>query len=433
MSYEFHTQYSLALYDSLVQAKIIDWLVGKSSYLPPGYLHLANIEDWDRRVELLAQTLVTPYKQQARSGTRTDQGGYAFWLRNKAPDFFSKQRHMLRALGCEQLEAPDFTLLPPQTCFFHFTFTLRRPYMSKDDTDLHILDHPVKKEHLFKLPYVAASQWKGSLRSALWRLGHQEDNQIVVRLFGHAREGEEGQAGRLYFYPTFFEQIALEVINPHDRETGVGERGPILMECVPAGAKGIFSLLYIPFNIFSRHKHEEYYQVADDLMLVAEGLQAMFTVFGFGAKTGSGYGLAEDNLAEEGSLTLRAELSGLSALTEDSERDKMTFDLPRYLESSTQLHSDFRREDGSLKSESEYEAVVKSRGGTYGKKEKQLYDKARKWWEREGRKFLETRTGQSMSESESAPTPHIYTYAFTSFTQLVDVMREVSNQLKQHE
>ena len=53
--------------------------------------------------------------------------------------------------------------------------------------------------------------------------------------------------GRLMFYPTFFKKLGLEVINPHDRETGAGTL-PIYLETVPKGAKGTFSLLYVPFD-----------------------------------------------------------------------------------------------------------------------------------------------------------------------------------------
>jgi len=51
-------------------------------------------------------------------------------------------------------------------------------------------------------------------------------------------------------------------------------------------------------------------QVAADLVVLAKGLRAMLTVYGFGAKTSSGFGVAEDRLAGEGRLVIRAELAG---------------------------------------------------------------------------------------------------------------------------
>ncbi len=100
----------------------------------------------------------------------------------------------------------------------------------------------------------------------------------------------------------------LDVINPHVRNRKVGTV-PILMECVPRGARGEFALLYIPFDrsgdgeadpgpIFQPLRQE----VSEDIVLVTAALQAMFTIYGFGAKTSSGFGLAEATFpkAEDG-------------------------------------------------------------------------------------------------------------------------------------
>lgn len=43
-----------------------------------------------------------------------------------------------------------------------------------------------------------------------------------------------------------------------------------------------------------------------DLQAVVEGLRAMFTEYGFGAKTSSGYGVAESNL-DKGYIQTRAD------------------------------------------------------------------------------------------------------------------------------
>ena len=155
---------------------------------------------------------------------------------------------------------------------------------------------------------IAPTSWKGALRSAL-RLAcnYEDENEVVVRLFGNPHESEEHQAGRLYFFPTFFNQIGFEVINPHDRKTGAGSaRGPILMECVPAGATGEFVTLYMFFSPLELSETDKYHQVAQDLEVLAEGIKAMLTTYGIGAKTSSGFGIAEDKLAEEGKLAIRA-------------------------------------------------------------------------------------------------------------------------------
>jgi CRISPR-associated protein Cmr2 len=137
------------------------------------------------------------------------------------------------------------------------------------------------------------------LRSALRQTKNWIDTQPeLVRLFGNPKGAEEEfRAGRLECYPTFFYRVGLEIINPHDRARKVG-KNPILFECVPAGARGTFSLLYIPFDRIGQDEPETRRQAAEDLQLVTEGLQAMFLTYGFSAKRSSGYGVAEDEIIE---------------------------------------------------------------------------------------------------------------------------------------
>lgn len=203
------------------------------------------------------------------------------------------------------------TYMPTLSFMLSIPFQLRKPYISKDECDFYLLDNPLRKEKNWQTPMIAPTSWKGALRSAL-RLAcnYEEENEVTIRLFGNPRESEEHQAGRLYFFPTFFDQIGLEVINPHDRKTGAGTaRGPILMECAPAGATGEFVTLYMFFSPLELSETDKYHQVAQDLEVLAEGIKAMLTTYGIGAKTSSGFGIAEDKLAEEGKLAIRAKLS----------------------------------------------------------------------------------------------------------------------------
>jgi len=173
-------------------------------------------------------------------------------------------------------------------------FKLQKSYLSKDDRAFHLLDNPIRKDKVFQTPMVASASWKGALRSALWQMGHKEKNQQIIRLFGNEHQEEDHKnlkSGRLYFYPTFFDEIDLEVINPHGRKKGTSKRGPIYIECVPKDikAKPVISdlvIIYVPFGSIDES------QVAEDLELVVEGIKAMLTVYGFGAKTSSGFGIA---------------------------------------------------------------------------------------------------------------------------------------------
>lgn len=210
--------------------------------------------------------------------------------------------------------AIDLSLLSAYTFALQFAFTLAQPYLSKDDNPFYIIDNPIARDKVFRLPMVRPSSWKGSLRRAFWQQGHQQDGDTrrdsqVQRLFGDANDDDErGQSGRLIFYPTFFTKTSLEIINPHDRTRRVG-KNPILLESVPTGAMGTFTLLYAPLDRIGKNEAKTCAQVATDLTLVAEGVQTMFTLYGFGAKTSSGFGLAKEQLTG-GTLLLNHPDSG---------------------------------------------------------------------------------------------------------------------------
>jgi len=145
-------------------------------------------------------------------------------------------------------------------------------------------------------------EWEKRYEQIYKQVAHEFEEK--VRAKGYRKENVEGFQGCLYFFPTFFDNIGLEVINPHDRKTGVGARGPILVECVPQETKGELVLLYVPFSPSEQKEDERRAQVAKDLEAVAEGIRAMLTTYGFGAKTSSGYGVAKEELNGKGKLLI---------------------------------------------------------------------------------------------------------------------------------
>jgi CRISPR/Cas system CMR subunit Cmr6 (Cas7 group RAMP superfamily) len=204
--------------------------------------------------------------------------------------------------------------LPSYSWFLHFRFTLASPYLSKDDAPFYVIDNPVRKDKVFKLPMVSPTSWKGGLRAALrrvsmdrdqsedWSIEKERQNPEMMRLFGNVK-GEEEQdqlrAGRLHFFPTFFDAIGQEVINPHDREGGAGDQ-PIYFECVPEETEGTFTLLYIPFDTVGKPEgwRDPVTQQSPrkmailDMVTVAYATARLLTLYGFGAKTSSGFGTA---------------------------------------------------------------------------------------------------------------------------------------------
>ncbi len=390
MKYDFHAQYALDEQSGITRAEAIDFLTGVQAHPPRQWQALADVADDGARLQLLAQAQASAYKERARMGQlKGKAGGLGHWIMSgKAHTYFAAQKETyLAPLGLAPA-APDLARLPGYSFALHCTFTLTGAYLSRDDTDFHILDNPVKKEWVFKLPYIAPSQWKGALRAAMRQDNDWPNDQPdLLRLLGKSRD-DEGQSGRLYFYPTFFDRIGLEVINPHDRETGAG-RQPIYFESVPADTTGVFTLLYVPFDRIGEDDAETRMQVAADLQLVAAGIQAMMTTYGFGAKTSSGFGMAADTLGE-GHL----QVSGLEApdtIVPEDDVSQPLSDLPRYLSAPGQLHTDFRAADGSFRyrSDAERQAMKKS--------DRQLYDKAQSWWEREGKALAE--------QAEQEPKP----------------------------
>jgi CRISPR-associated protein Cmr2 len=286
--------------------------------------------------------------------SRRDRNG------NRLPSKYERFIAQEKSLYIDRLgfipSSPDLSALPPGSWFLQFTFTLAKPWMSKDDDPFYVAEsvNPVRKDKVFKVPLMSAASWKGLLRWTAMhtclelqkdRLSPEEFAQerfVQTLLFGDEKGEEPGEtkdfaahldalkpearqeyerllrayyelkpddtlphhSGRLMFYPTFFDLIDVEVINPHSRQTKAGTH-PIYLECVPQGAKGTFSLLYVPFDLIGQGEAEVKQQALADLHLVAEGLCALFLTYGFSAKRTSGYGVAEDKIIK-GEIKTRA-------------------------------------------------------------------------------------------------------------------------------
>ena len=198
----------------------------------------------------------------------------------------------------------DLQSLPEDSRLIKISFTLKKPYTSRDEGEFHIIDgkifeNPIVRDKFTGLPMVRPSTWKGHLRIASGKVdeinGKKLDERIrremVRRLFGSESDDENALKGRLYFFPTFFEEEAgRDVITPLKRDTRTPARGPISLEVMKAKSKGEFYLLYIPYPKGENFKEE---QIEEDLRFVAEVLKQMFYTYGFSAKKTSGFGVIE--------------------------------------------------------------------------------------------------------------------------------------------
>jgi len=256
------------------------------------------------RVALLATALVEETRGRAKSGHPRYGGGYPSLLhtRRSGENPFTQViiQPALAQMVSLGLYPPqvDVETLPRYSFFLQLRIELARPFYSKVDDEFYIHENPLMKDKVFQVPMVRASTWKGALRNSLYQedpFGYRQgrDSPLLERLFGSAREEEFGQRGRLTFYPTFFDRIDLEVINPHSRVTKAGTL-PITLEVVPPGATGFFSLLYIPFDLIRRERSQVRQEAGEDLMAITSAVEAVMKHFGFSAKRSRGFGLAQD-------------------------------------------------------------------------------------------------------------------------------------------
>ena len=380
--------------------------------------------------------------------------------------YIDKQLRLLRSLGLNPPSLPNMAALPPRSWFLQLTFTLARPWISKDDDPFYVAEsvNPVRKDKVFKVPTMSAASWKGLLR---WTVMHirlalkknelspakfAQERVVQTLLFGDEKGEEPGQtkdfaaylgalkpearqdyerllrahyklssadplphhSGRLMFYPTFFNRIDVEVINPHSRKTRAGTH-PIYLECVPIGAQGTFSLLYVPFDLIGKEERDIKQQSLADLELIAEGLSAMFLTYGFSAKRTSGYGVAEETVSN-GLVQIRIEetQSPLSPVPSAAAPN-----LPKYLQAPGKLKDEYLNPDGTFRERSEAELKGMS------KSDRQEYEKARRWWEREGKALSSQSPAEIEPEKPETQKPTWLKREFGSFDELNKVAKEL--------
>jgi CRISPR-associated protein Cmr2 len=315
----------------------------------------------------------------------------------------------------------DFSCLPFGSFYIQFKFKLLKPYISRDDNAFYIVDNPIVREKVFHLPMVRSTAWKGSLYHALWQIGGCQNEELqeqqIKRMFGTANDEqpEEGKSGRLYFYPSFFTQTGMEVINPHDRKTRVG-KNPILIESVPIGAEATFTLLYAPLDRVGKENDKTRNQVITDMKLVAEGMEALFTIYGFGAKTSSGFGLANDEV-ENGFLGLNWP-GFVFPQAETNQVQKPEDAFLKYMDESGFIKSDFSGTgDYGLMSNSEYKGNAPSGGGSLSE-----FKAFRKWYCENGEQWQKSLKGNNSAINY----PEL---SFDQLSQLVEVLRQMGGEV----
>lgn len=478
MIYDFHARHSLVLKPGVTQQEGIDFLAGGVLQPPKKWEDLSDVEDLSARLHLLAQAVVLlpdkdypPYKDYARVGRRGKPAGLLHAVASgKLREYFELQNRIFLTPLKLYPNPPDLTLLPSGTWSINFNFSLHKPYISRDDTDFYIIDNPVKKEWVFKLPYIAPSQWKGALRAAMVKQladasGSLSEEEFADRrfclslLFGDEKGEEQGDikglaeyldkakpdaynlyrqkihkyfsikddeplphhAGRLIFYPTYFTQIGLEVINPHDRETGTGAQ-PIYFESVPSGAEGTFVILYLPFDMTGEEQDKIKKASFADISLVAEGVRAMMLQHGFGAKTSCGHGIANNELIE-GKFILKSK--GL----EIGKKEETTVKSPeqsflKYLNDDHTVKKEYLGGGkGGLLSSKEI-GELKQKLSSFNSSEFQRF---RDWFIEDSEKW------KKHIQTKGVPTPDFKTWNFRNFDDMTGQSVQIARLMKINE
>lgn len=195
----------------------------------------------------------------------------------------------------------DLQNLPENSTLIKISFTLEKPYTSKDEGEFNIIDgrifeNPIVRDKLTGLPMVRTSTWKGHLRYAAGKveLDEVKKKKLIKRLFGSEPEEEEALKGRLYFFPTFFiDEAEKDVITPLKRDTRTPARGPISLEVMKPNSQGEFHLLYFPYPRDENFKENE---IKEDLEFLVKALKLIFYTYGFSAKKTSGFGVIKEEL-----------------------------------------------------------------------------------------------------------------------------------------
>jgi CRISPR/Cas system CMR subunit Cmr6 (Cas7 group RAMP superfamily) len=629
MTSEFQALYSLFLKPDYVQMEAIDFLTGKEKQPPKSWQELGEVTDPSARLSLLTQAVITAYKDYSRVGRRRDAG--LLEALGRLEQHYIRQYDDFISPLCLNPVIPDISMFPEGSWALSFKFKLKKPYMSKDDSDFYIIDNPIRKEWVFKLPYIAASQWKGALRAAMvkklvnrakyefnWdeipgnnserlidfikkyygiglaktgKIEKTNDNETIriidgnnsisiylsedktkmnlkiddnrtsefiarkvndncsiyvmsdeefarkrfflTLLFGDEKGEEESKglakyldniklscidwneihenyreqfveflkqnygidwissasiqrleegktikfshekhtvtlrldndsskavlindnkkicdfplkldnekiyliipyaaslyrneirmfiqneatlsqhSGCLYFYPTYFTGIGLEVINPHIRKTGAGDQ-PIYFECVPAGKEGRFVMTCVP--LYGKNAAVMEKNVIECLQQVAEGIEALMTRYGSGAKTSGGFGLAEEQV---GGGRLVFNIRGIEEEMHDGEPDiEIPQEFSKYLNDDGTVKERYRgRGEEGLLSRKEFGEKKQTEGWNFSE-----FMKFRGWFKVHG-KMLGKKSNLECSDA-------LFGIEFESFEDFKEKVNHLAN------
>jgi hypothetical protein len=235
-----------------------------------------------------------------------------------------KARGSARALPCATREIDraglrvtpvDISVLPPFSAAVTLRCRLLAPLLTRDDDPFYLFDNPVRKDHVYGVPFLAAASLKGLAADAFQRgfphelpwqdlgkgdqvrtMRYRQDTVAAKRLFGIASDNPAqlaSEAGRLHFSPLWFSHVQYLVMNPTSTDgSGIGTQ-PIQFEAVaPVTDKGKPVQAEINFFYFNPAgaKDSDEPTARADLACFVGALAAWWPALGLGAKRLAGYG-----------------------------------------------------------------------------------------------------------------------------------------------
>jgi len=211
------------------------------------------------------------------------------------------------------LQPPDVVRLPPHSATLTLKFRLLTPLLTRDDDPFYLFDNPVRKDHIFGLPYLSAAGAKGLAADAYQRafpgatpwlergardaertLHFRREDPFATRLFGIADDGAEqggdngAKAGRVHFSPVWFTHVQYLVMNPQDPDTAKGTL-PIQFEAI-APLTSNSRPVEAEVQLFYFNPGDPESTVRADLARFLASLASWWPALGLGAKRLAGYG-----------------------------------------------------------------------------------------------------------------------------------------------
>ena len=284
---------------------------------------------------------------------------------------------------------------PPNWFGIDVSFTLVSPWYSKDDRPFHVLDNPVRKDRVFGVPFMSAASWKGLLRWACrmqsgllkhlktqkMKMYDWEDPSWIIHLFGNEKgKQKDFRAGALVFYPTWFNKVGFEVINPHSRTRRAGTQ-PIYYEVVPAGTTGRLQLLYAPLP---GKTERDKITPADFIDCFIDSIRTLLETYGISAKRTAGWGTARIDKKESKLYFVKGGClsSFISNVAETKQYEPPSEVFKKLLDEKGVPISILLDENGKLRSKTQFKKIEVEKPCT-----NREFEEFKEWWEKNGEEY----------------------------------------------